>query len=347
MRIEAKDAKLISAIGEFLLNYLPVVRNRDTDTIISYRISTNLFVQYMADEKNVGIKQLTAEDFCQKNIVGYMQWLKNKRKNVSPTINHRLSDIRGLCKYLLKKNLISEIAFEQIREINDYVDERVEDFEWLSVQDMKSILEQAKLSRDSTRDYYLLSIMYESGARVDEILSLKPEDVKPTKNAEADVHFFGKGRKHRITPLSSTILKMHERYIREYHEDSDKDVPLFFTVRNGKKNKMSSDNVSRILKQCESEVLKTNPNLIHLHSHLFRRTRAMHLYKAGVPLPTISDWLGHSNIESTRFYAKVTLDMKRDALHKLSESESSILKKDLAFRYANDEDALKRLCGLK
>ena len=78
-----------------------------------------------------------------------------------------------------------------------------------------------------------------------------------------------------------------------------------------------------------------------------RRSRAMHLYLAGVPLPTISEWLGHSNIETTRFYAKVTEEMKRDALHKLSESDKSVVKDDVAFKYAGNEEMLKRLCGLK
>ena len=71
----------------------------------------------------------------------------------------------------------------------------------------------------------------------------------------------------------------------------------------------------------------------------------MHLYQAGVPLPTISEWLGHSNIETTRFYAKVTEAMKREALHKLSDS--SVFKDDVMFKYANDEDTIKRLFGLK
>ena len=110
---------------------------------------------------------------------------------------------------------------------------------------------------------------------------------------------------------------------------------------------MSSDNVSRIFAGCEEEVRKSNPDLIHLHSHLFRRTRAMHLYQAGVPLPTISEWLGHSNIETTRFYVKVTEAMKREVLHKLSDSDSSVFKDDVVFKYANDEDTIKRLCGLK
>ena len=110
---------------------------------------------------------------------------------------------------------------------------------------------------------------------------------------------------------------------------------------------MSSDNVSRILAGCETEVRKSNPDLVHLLSHLFRRTRAMPLYQAGVPLPTISECLGHSNIETTRFYAKATEEMKREALHKLSDSDRSVFKDDVVFKYANDEDAIKRLCGLK
>lgn len=77
---------------------------------------------------------------------------------------------------------------------------------------------------------------------------------------------------------------------------------------------MSSDNASRILTDCEVKLRRDNPGLIHLHSHLFRRTRAMHLYQAGVPLATVSEWLGHSNIETTRFYAEVTEEMKREAL---------------------------------
>lgn len=73
----------------------------------------------------------------------------------------------------------------------------------------------------------------------------------------------------------------------------------------------------------------------------------MHLFQAGVPFPTISEWLGRSNIETTRFYAKVTEEMKREALHKLSDSDSSVFANDVAFKYANDEEVIKRLYGLK
>ena len=147
--------------------------------------------------------------------------------------------------------------------------------------------------------------------------------------------------------MSKEIWSQFDRYCEKYHSDRNPENLVFYSYRNGRRNKMSSDNVSRILEGCEEKVRNSNPNLIHLHSHLFRRTRAMHLYQAGVPLPIISEWLGHSNIETTRFYAKVTDKMKREALHKLSDSDSSVFKDDVAFKYANDEDVIKRLCGLK
>ena len=82
---------------------------------------------------------------------------------------------------------------------------------------------------------------------------------------------------------------------------------------------MSSDNVSRILSECENELRKKKPDLIHLHSHLFRRTRAMHLYQAKVPLPTISEWLGHSNVETTRFFSFLDI-IRNEKVKKTSPS---------------------------
>ena len=347
MRIKAKDPKLVSIMSEFMRTYLPGVKNRDADTITSYRYSINLFVEYLESENKATIITMQSSDFNQTNIVGFMTWLKSARNNVAPTINHRLADIRGFCRFLYKKNALSFEEYEIIREISDVDDDRVIEFTWLSTDDMHQVLNSVKHNRDAIRDHFLLSLLYESGARINEVLSLKLLDIKKTTNGEADVHFYGKGKKHRITPLSSEIWNQFEIYCEKYHPDKNLDSLLFYSFRNGRRNKMSSDNVSRMLTMCEIEVRKTNPDLIHLHSHLFRRTRAMHLYQAGVPLATVSEWLGHSNIETTRFYAKVTEDMKRDALHKLSDSDSSVFKNDVAFKYANDEDVIKRLCGLK
>lgn len=347
MRIKAKDPQLVSIIGDFIKIYLPVVRNRDEDTVSSYRYSINLFIAYLECSKGLTFLTIQSCEFNQKNIVGFMSWLETDRHNAATTINHRLSDIRGFCQYLLKKKAISPEEYEEIREINDVNDERVIEFTWLPASDVNLILQSVRENRDAMRDYFLLSLLYESGARINEILSLRLLDIRPASGGEADVHFYGKGKKHRITPLSKEIWSQYERCCNRYHPNKNPEDLLFHTYRNGQRNKMSSDNVSRILTDCEVKLRRDNPGLIHLHSHLFRRTRAMHLYQAGVPLATVSEWLGHSNIETTRFYAEVTEEMKREALKKLSESDKSVFKDDVAFKYADDEDVLKRLCGLK
>lgn len=347
MRTKAKDPALITLIGEFLKVYLPSVKSRDKDTIDSYRHSMNIYLQFLQETQSLTLITIRSCDFCQKNIMLFLAWLRKERGNVATTVNHRLSDIRGFCRYLMKKRAISLTDYEEIREIEDTVDDRNIAFTWLSAEDIKTVLGQVSRNRDSVRDRFLLSVLYESGARINEVLSLKRKDLKPAGVGEVDIHFFGKGNKHRITPMSREIWKQYENYCKKYHLGKDLEVLLFYTCRNGKRNKMSSDNVSRILTGCERLAKKERPGLLHLHSHLFRRSRAMHLYQAGVPLPTISEWLGHSNIETTRFYAKITEEMKRDALHKLSESDKSVFKDDVAFKYAGDEETLKRLCGLK
>ena len=73
----------------------------------------------------------------------------------------------------------------------------------------------------------------------------------------------------------------------------------------------------------------------------------MHLYLAGVPLSLVSEWLGHSRIEATQIYARATDEMKRQAQRKIGEKEVSVFKDDVAFKYADNEEVLKKLAGLK
>jgi integrase len=123
---------------------------------------------------------------------------------------------------------------------------------------------------------------------------------------------------------------------------------VFYVRRREERHKMSHDNVERVLRDCERRLRDGDmPKIQHLHSHLLRRSRAMHLYEAGVPLEIISEWLGHSSIETTRFYAKVTDLMRREALEKLSEGDEAVFDSDVAFKYAEDDEVLRRLCGLK
>ena len=81
-------------------------------------------------------------------------------------------------------------------------------------------------------------------------------------------------------------------------------------------------------------------------AHLFRHTRAMHLYMAGMPLEMVAQWLGHSQMETSLIYANATIEMKRAAVEKISSKENSVFRDDETFKYKDDDDIIKQLYGL-
>ena len=353
MKRKIAESVLYAKIKEFLTSYLPVIKKRSPHTVDAYRDVLNLYLSYICNVKNRKMAEISLADFNQRDIIGFLGWLEKEKGNLPTTLNQRLAHIKGFCKFLMKKDVLAFIEYERISDISDYVDERIGDFEWLSIEDVKLILEQPDIRKKTgIRDRFFLALLYETGCRNDEILHIRMKDFTKMKNGDMSVHIFGKGNKHRCTPLSKDILPYFEEYCKQYHENYEEDTVtddlLFYTIRKGIKTAMSQDNVQRFLKKYEKQARLTNPDLPHLHAHLWRRTRAMHLYRAGVPLPLVSEWLGHASEETTRvYYAKATEDMKRKAQQTAVEKGLSAFDKDVPFKYADDEEALKKLCGLK
>ena len=347
---KVKTPELFRLFKDFLTVYLPVIRKKSNNTVVSYRIAINLYLTFIQESKNKLLGDVLATDFNQKDIQGFIDWLANVRKSEASTINQRLSHIRGFCKYMMKNDFISYAELNDISEIAEITDMRKNEFVYLTIEDMKLVLKQPDLSKkNGLRDKFYIALLYDSGSRNQEILDLKVKDFVITKNGEANLHIIGKGNKYRITPITKDVVKLFYNYCRLYHPnmDNDKESYLFYTVRNGVTSQMSDDNVQRFLRTYGKSVRADNPEFPHLHSHLFRRTRAMHLYIANVPLPLISEWMGHSSLESTRIYALATTEMKRKAVEKLSSEEKSVFNNDVTFKYADNDEILKRLCGLK
>lgn len=348
--LKIKDPELYRLMKNFLTTYLPDTRQKSEHTVQAYRDALNLYMRFLEDTKSIRFKDVSVSDFNQVNISAFLSWLHDKRKNASTTINQRLSHIKVFCKYIQKKDILSFEVYSEISDIAEYKDERVKEFIWLTIEDVKLILRQPEVNKKTgIRDRFFISLMYESGCRDDEILHLKLKNIVINKAGEPDVHIFGKGNKHRCTPLSIEIVPYFNEYCKQYHPDTtgNREELLFYTVRNGVKCKMSQDNVQRFMKTYEKKARETKEDLPHIHPHLWRRSRAMHLYLAGVPLPLVSEWLGHSSMETTQIYARATDEMKRQAQRKLGEKEGSVFKDDVVFKYADNEEILKKLAGLK
>ena len=345
-----KAPELFRLFKEFLTVYLPLIRKKSCNTVSSYRTAINLYLDYTQESKGKELADVVAADFTQKDILGFMEWLADERKNEVSTINQRLSHIRGFCKYMMKNDFISYSELNDIIEIAKIPDVRKKEIVYLTIQEMKLVLRQPNVSkRTGFRDKFYIALLYDSGCRDQEILDLRVKDFAVTKNGEAELHIIGKNNKYRVTPITEDVVTIFHDYCQIYHPDpyGDKEAYLFYTVRNGITSQMSDDNVQRFLKVYEKSARAENPELPHLHPHLFRTTRAMHLYAAGVPLPLISEWLGHSRLETTTIYASATTDMKRKAVEKLALDEKSVFRNDVTFKYADDDEILKLLYGLK
>lgn len=122
---------------------------------------------------------------------------------------------------------------------------------------------------------------------------------------------------------------------------------LFYTIRNGIPTKMSSDNVQRFVEKYGANARNQMSSIPHIHPHLFRHTRAMHLYMAGMPLEMVAQWLGHSQMETSLIYANATTEMKRAAIKKISTKENSVFGDNENFKYMDNGKIIKQLYGLE
>ena len=205
--MKIKDPALYRLMKSFLITYFPDTRQKSKHTIQAYRDALNLYMLFLEEEKFIKFKDVSVSDFNQQNISSFLRWLHNKRGNESTTINQRLSHIKGFCRYIQKKDILSFKTYSEICEIAEYKDERVKDFIWLTIEDVKLVLKQPDIKKKTgIRDRFFIALMYESGCRNDEILHLKLNNIVINKDGEPDVHIFGKGSKHRCTPLSKDIV---------------------------------------------------------------------------------------------------------------------------------------------
>ena len=344
-----KDPALFGHIKTYLTVYLPLTRRKSVNTVEAARYGLNLYIDYLRVANGIEINDISTADFNAGCISSFMGWLRDERKNEATSVNQRLSQIRSFCRYLFKNDILNQSEISKIGDIALLKDGRKEVFVYLSVPEMKALLKIPDTdAKKGIRDKFFMALLYDSGARDQELLDLKVRDLSVKGNRTAELHITGKGTKYRCTPVSGEFIPLYYRYMSGFHEGTDRtgNEFLFYTVRNGTNTKMSPDNVQRFLRKYEYAMRGGAENFPHLHPHLFRRTRAMHLYIAGVPLPLISEWLGHSQIETAQIYARATMEMKRQAVQKLGDTSCSDLDNDVAFKYADDAEAMKKLCGL-
>lgn len=306
---------LACGIREFFSDHLPRLRGMSPHTIHSYRDSLSLLLKFVALSKKCSVVKLDIEDITTDRVIAFLQHLEDVRNNSVTTRNVRLAAIHSFFRYLAERFPHHLDTCQRVLAI-PFKRTRSRPIEYLEYEEIQAVLNTIDRSdRDGRRDYILLVTLFNTGARVQELLDLRASDLQLIKPFHA--RLFGKGRKERLCPLWPQTARLLEELLDEQGNDVRSNDRVFRNHRGGPLTRYGVRYL--LLKYCSLASRKTQSlKTKRLHPHSIRHSTAVHLLKAGVDMSTISHWLGHASLETTNRYATVDLDTKREAISKIA-----------------------------
>lgn len=311
--------------GKFLNHELPEIRKKSPDTVSTYRISLNIYIDYLEAVKGMDRSKVCFNDFSKDNLKDYLLW--SETKWTAKTCNLRMTAIRSMLSFASEESVDITPVYMACKSVRGLKAPEVE-IKYFEDYQLSAILDAPKVEkRTEWRNRMILILGYDAALRVGELITLKLADL----HLEAEVPYIsiiGKGSKHRNVPLTPKTIDHLNHYLKAFHADMDLKRPLFLTSTHGSIHGLSDDTVQKVLKkyadQCREEIHMPQ----EIHFHMLRKTRAMNLYQAGCPLSYIQQMLGHDNISTTSgFYAFATLSTLAKALEKANPLSSSDKKK--------------------
>ena len=301
-------------LTSFLTKYLSHERGASTNTITSYRDTFVLLINFL---ESIGIKlnKLTIEKITRDVIFDFLEWVQSERKNSNATRNARLSAVHSFFKYLQYQRPENLYQYQQILSIPMKKADQAT-MNYFSIEGITLLLQQPdRTTSKGRRDLALLSVMYDTGSRVQEVIELTPSCIR--LDNPSTIKVTGKGRKTRVIPMLEGQVKLLQNYMHEHKltEPAANMYPLFFNSRH---EKLTRAGVNYILLKYATLAKTKNAKLIpeHISCHSLRHSKAMHLLQAGVNLVYIRDILGHVSVTTTEIYARVDSRKKREAIEK-------------------------------
>lgn len=303
-------------LSRFLSEYLPHERNVSPNTILAYRDTFVLFIDFMKSERKIGLNRLSLKDVSRDNVIGFMNWLATAQHSSPSTRNCRLAAIRSFCSYVQYEVVGMMEQWQSILSIK-CIKTETKALNYLTVEGIKLLLAQPDTATwKGRRHLAILSLMYDTGARVQELADLRVDSVR-INSEPYTIRLFGKGRKARIVPLMKEQVVILRQYMEENNLDDSNKVsyPLFYNSRH---EKLTREGITYILSLYADLARKEAPHLIpsRLSCHSLRHSRAMHMLQTGVNIVHIRDILGHVSIQTTDVYARADSKAKREALEK-------------------------------
>lgn len=300
-------------LTNFFTKYLPGECGVSPNTVSSYRDTFLLFLAYVRDEKGKAVERLQLKDINKELITNFLDWIETGRKCSTSTRNIRLTAIHSFFRYLQYEYPDFLLEWQKILAIPVKKGERGT-LNYMSLEGIELLLRMPdQRTKSGRRDLALLSLMYDTAARVQEIADLTPAMVHLSK--PSTIRLIGKSNKARIVPLMDKQVDILKRYMTENKLNAPyaNQYPLFSNNRN---EKLTRAGIGYILVKYVAMARTEDASLIprKFSCHCMRHSKAMHMLQSGINLVYIRDILGHVSVQTTEIYARADSRKKREAI---------------------------------
>lgn len=292
---------------------MPRARGLSPHTVLSYRDAFALLLQFLAARKGCDVVTLDLPDLEPDGVIAFLEHLETVRLNCVATRNARLAAIHAFARFVAAQHPEHLEICQRLLAV-PFKRAWVRVVDYLEEDEIAAMLAAAdRTTAAGRRDYALMLVMFNTGARVQEILDVRPRDLQLVRPFQ--VRICGKGRKERTCPIFPRTAEILRVLLAETGIDADSSEPLF---RNRRGQPLTRFGVRYLFRKYAALAGSTAPGLARkrVHPHTIRHSSAVHLLKSGVDMISISHWLGHASVETTNRYAVVDLETKRAALAK-------------------------------
>lgn len=342
-KIPTDSSRIAMHISTFLNEYVLNYKTHSGHTLKSYRDTLTLYLGFLETEKGISPAKLGCGCFERPIIEEWILWMQKKRGCSPGTCNVRLAGLREFLKYMASRDAEKLYLYSHAKEIAK-VPGTKKKVKGLSKNAVKALVEAPDTKRKTgCRDLAFIALMYNTAARLDELLSLKIKDVN--LGTAPGITVLGKNDKIRTIPMLSRTVSNLEHYIGEFHGDSpDPAAYVFYSRNGGLYSKLSQPAIDKMLKKYAAQANAYCPDVpLTLHAHQIRHARATHWLDEGMNIVQISHLLGHAQIETTMVYLDISIEQTTAALETLLEDGDAAVKP----KWKNPDGSLASFCACR
>jgi site-specific recombinase XerD len=321
---EEERMKLSPCVHQFFDHYLPHIKGVSPCTVRAYRDAFKLFLPFLANSYGIKIKSLRVKNISSQLILSFLEDLQQGRKNLARTRNHRLAALKSFAKMI-------RFMYPEYRSLAETIlnipQKRYQKtlIGFLYHDEVLKVFEAVDLRRkEGFRDYALLHLLFDSGARASEITTLNLDYFNPLQKTLA---ILGKGDRFRLIPLETKTSQLIELYIKKYRIKPKPQYQQRIFI-NQRGEELTRHGIYRICKKYLSSA-RPPKRLTNINpAHSFRHSRAVDMLYRGDAITDIKNHLGHDNIQSTTVYLHLGLKRKRHIQQRFIKYMQSVITAD-------------------